>query len=135
MQPRHMSPLLPPRDGRRRGGGDEGGRLTMRAWRTSLAGLLTLTLVLPAKSAAAQDIADRDAVVAEIGARWEGSAADGGRELRAALARLGPDRLLSAQAAKTPAELNAAVLNLGGVDPQAGLGDPRTHLVFFPVTP
>src|SRR5262249_26372593 len=41
----------------------------------------------------------------------------------------------AAQAAKTPAELSAAVLNRVDMDPQAGLGDSRTHLVFFPVTP
>jgi hypothetical protein len=76
---------------------------------------------------------DRAAVSADIFARWAGSLADGGTELRAALKAASPDVLAAAAQADSRESLREALAGRP-IDPNV-LGDPDSDLVFFPLTP
>jgi hypothetical protein len=75
--------------------------------------------------------ADKEQFVASLAARWVSQLSDGGDELTRSLMSLAPDRLLAANRAQSPDELDTAVF---GKEPKI-LGDINSDLVFFKVTP
>jgi hypothetical protein len=105
----------------------------------TLEGLALMALLMAAsapRSAAPaesqEEALDRVRLSADILARWSPHAEDGGAELRAVLAKLGPEALAAAAKAESPAEVDAAVFSRLG---PLAFGDNNSDLVYFPLTP